>query len=136
MYLRATTNLPGGTDLLDTTIFVLAGSCSETATVLACNDDDFNTPDNRAGASTLATPSLSHDAEVTIVVAAFANVRRGAQTRGEFNLAITEVPSAAAGAECDSTVPGGCIHGYECAAISLTRGICVVPGTETPLRYR
>lgn len=129
--LRATTNLPGGTDLLDTTIFVLAGSCSETSMVLACNDDDFNAPDTRAGASTLSSPSLTRDTEVTIVVAGYSGVRRGAQTRGEFNLAITEVPSAALGMECDSAVPGGCVHGDECAAISLTRGICVVPSTET-----
>jgi len=38
--LTATTDLPGGTDLLDTTVWLLDGVCSETARVLACNDDD------------------------------------------------------------------------------------------------
>ena len=129
--LHMTTNLPGGTDLLDTTIFVLTGSCSETATVLACNDDDFNTPENRSGTSTLATASLARDTDVTVIVAAYANVRRGAVSRGEFNLGITEVPSAALAADCDATVAGGCVPGLECAAISLPRGICVTPTNET-----
>jgi hypothetical protein len=130
VWLRATTNLPGGTEELDTSIWVLASPCGANAQVLACNDDDPSAPDPQAGTSTLATPSFPQGTEVFIVVASYARAHRGAPTRGEFNLAVTESASAAAGAMCDSTVPGGCVHGYECAATSPMGGVCVQPSNE------
>jgi hypothetical protein len=131
VWLRATTNLPGGTPNLDTVLWVLDGACGEQTAVLECNDDDGAADGDAEGTSTLATRSLRAGTELTFVVGAYARAHRGAASRGEFTLAVTETPSAAPGAECDSAVPGGCVHGYECAATSPARGLCVTASDET-----
>ncbi len=128
--LGVTTALAGGTDLLDTIVWVLPSACDETSMAIACNDDDPNTPEALAGTSTLRTPVLAAGTDVTIVVGTYAGARRGAQSRGNFVLAVTEVPAAAAGAMCDSAHPGSCVSGNECASTSITAGVCVTASSE------
>jgi hypothetical protein len=128
--LRATTNLPGGTPYLDTTVWALEGACSERAPVLGCNDDDVLAEDPLSGASTLDTPSLARGTELTFVVASYARARRGTLLRGEFVLAVTETPSSGPGMACESGLPGVCVRGYECAASAEEQGRCVRPDTE------
>jgi hypothetical protein len=131
VWLHVTTNNPGGTALLDTVVWVLDGACSEGAAVLACNDDDGAAENNAEGTSTLNAGSYARGRELTLVVGAYARTRRGAQSRGDFTLTVTESPSASAGAVCNSAVPGGCVAGLECASTSVTTGVCVTPGMET-----
>jgi hypothetical protein len=129
--LQVTTALPGGTPRLDTAVWVLGGACAESTMPIACNDDDPNTDESLAGTSTLRTPVLAGGSDVFIVVGSYAGARRGAAARGEFNLAVAEIPAAAAGAMCDSAQAGSCVSGYECAATSPTAGLCVQPSQET-----
>lgn len=129
--LHITTNLPGGTALLDTVVWVLDGACSETAAVLACNDDDGTSSGDQEGTSTLNAGSYRQGRELTLVVGSYARTRRGAASHGDFTLSVTETPSASAGAVCNSAVPGGCVAGLECAATSATAGLCVTPSAET-----
>lgn len=130
VWLHATTNVPGGTPFLDTTLWVLDGVCSDHATVLACNDTDYTADGSLAGTATVVTRSLARGTELVFVVAGYAPARRGAVARGNFFLAVTEHPSARPGTDCNATVPGGCVPGYECAANSPDQGVCVQPIEE------
>jgi hypothetical protein len=130
VWLRATTAIPGGTDFLDTVLWALVGPCSENAPVLGCNDDDSSLDNALLGRSTLLTRSLARGTEIDLVVGAFNNVTRGAQRRGTYTLGVSEYPSAMGGAMCDSSIPGGCVPGFECVATSPTAGLCAQPGME------
>lgn len=122
-YLRASTDNPATTAMLDTIVWILDG-CTAAANELGCADDvDMTTLTSVAD----STAPIASGTTVFIVVAGYdgADVSTGA-----FTLSVTEIMPHAAGEACDAVNPF-CADPTTCVvAPGATSGHCNANGTE------
>ncbi len=123
-HLRISTNNPTSDMNLDSIVWAL-DACSMGATELGCNDDDFGAA-TQTYLSTAFTTSVSAGTRIFIVVAGF----MGDAMSGTFTLTVTELPTNALGAACDTTTSPYCADGASCQSDDGTAsaGHCLADG--------